>query len=109
MNNPGTQLFETIKLEDTGVNQVMWPMHCVQGSLGSDLNLNLHYNNDKDIVVCKGKLERVDSYSGFGSYPEKTELEDILRNNQIAKVFSCGLAFDYCVGSTAIDAAKLGF
>ncbi len=69
----------------------------------------MNYKPDTDIVVCKGQLERVDSYSGFGSFPEKTELEEILRNNQITKVFSCGLAFDYCVGSTALDAASKGF
>ena len=40
---------------------------------------------------------------------QKTELETILRNNQITRVFSCGLAFDYCVGSTAYDAAAKGF
>ena len=59
--------------------------------------------------MSKGLLDRVDSYSGFGSPPEKTELETILRNNQITRVFSCGLAFDYCVGSTAYDAAVKGF
>ncbi len=62
-----------------------------------------------DIIVSKGLLERVDSYSGFGSPPEKTELETILRNNQITRVFSCGLALDYCVGSTAYDAAVKNF
>lgn len=52
---------------------------------------------------------RVDSYSGFGSYPERTILEDVLRTNNIEKVYCVGLAYDYCVGSTAYDAQIRGF
>ena len=86
----------------------MWPAHCIQGSNGAEFHSGLEIK-PSDIIVSKGLLDRVDSYSGFGSPPEKTELETILRNNQITKVFSCGLAFDYCVGSTAYDAAAKGF
>ena len=101
-------MFETITLEDSGVKQVMWPAHCIQGSKGSEFHSELEIK-PSDIIVSKGLMDRVDSYSGFGSPPEKTELETILRNNQITKVFTCGLAFDYCVGSTAYDAAAKGF
>ena len=54
-------------------------------------------------------MERVDSYSGFGSHPEVTELLDILHERNIQEVYVVGLAYDYCVGSTALDSAKHGF
>lgn len=59
--------------------------------------------------MSKGTFERIDSYSGFGSYPEVTDLERILRENQIERVYCVGLAYDYCVGSTAVDAAARNF
>mmetsp|Transcript_3088 Transcript_3088/g.2073 ORF Transcript_3088/g.2073 Transcript_3088/m.2073 type:complete len:80 (+) Transcript_3088:404-643(+) len=54
-------------------------------------------------------VQRVDSYSGFGTPPEKTTLEDILREKGVTTIYCVGLAYDYCVGSTAYDGAKLGF
>ena len=54
-------------------------------------------------------LERVDSYSGFGSPPEQTTLKDELTKRGVTEVYCVGLAYDYCVGSTAVDAAKNGF
>lgn len=107
-NHPGTKLFEMIRLEDTGVDQVMWPTHCVQGSKGAKFHSDLHVK-EGDIVINKGQLINVDSYSGFGSYPEQTELEKVLRENEIKNVYTVGLAYDYCVGSTAYDAAIRGF
>ena len=107
-NNPGTKMFQTIELSDSGLKQVMWPTHCVNETKGAEFHSELNIQ-DTDIIVSKGLMERVESYSGFGSPPEITELETILRNNQISKVFSCGLAFDYCVGSTAYDAAIKSF
>ena len=60
-------------------------------------------------MIDKGTLERVDSYSGFGSYPEKTNLQEELTKLKVKTVYCVGLAYDYCVGSTAEDATKLGF
>lgn len=57
----------------------MWPTHCVQGTFGAEFHKELEINKERDIVVSKGQLDRVDSYSGFGSHPEKTELESILK------------------------------
>jgi len=68
-NNPGTKLFEMITLKDTGVEQVMWPTHCVQGTHGAEFHSDCELR-ENEIVVDKGTLERVDSYSGFGSAPE---------------------------------------
>ena len=85
-NNPGTKVFEMIKLSDTGVDQVMWPTHCVQGSTGAEFHKDLVVKKETDIIVNKGQVERVDSYSGFGSHPEKTELEEILKQHQISKI-----------------------
>lgn len=109
VNNPGTKVLDLIRLPDTGVDQMMWPMHCVQGTSGAEFQKDLIIKKEKDIVVSKGLLERVDSYSGFGSKPERTELEDVLKQNQVSTVYCVGLAFDYCVGSTAYDAQMLGF
>ena len=54
-------------------------------------------------------LERVDSYSGFGSHPEVTTLLGELKSKNVTKLYCVGLAYDYCVGSTAVDGAKNGF
>lgn len=86
----------------------MWPVHCVQESFGSQIHKDLVVK-ETDVTVKKGMLERVDSYSGFGSAPEVTTLNQVLKENQISRVYSVGLAFDYCVGSTAIDAVKNGY
>ena len=56
----------------------MWPTHCVQGSTGAEFHKELNYYKD-DIVISKGTVDRVDSYSGFGTHPEKTDLEKILK------------------------------
>ena len=107
-NNPGTELFQEITLPDTGVKQVMWPTHCVQGTYGAEFHKDLPQRAD-EVVVDKGTLERVDSYSGFGKLPEKTTLKELLEKDGISVIFCVGLAYDYCVGSTAEDGAKLGF
>lgn len=107
-NNPGQKVFTIFRLPDTGVDQMMWPTHCVQGTNGAKFHPELNVR-PTDIIVNKGTLDRVDSYSGFGSYPEVTELERLLRESQIERVFCVGLAYDYCVGSTAIDAKIRGF
>ena len=107
-NNPGTELFQTIVLEDTGKEQVMWPTHCVQESNGAEIHKDITVKDDH-VLVKKGMLERVDSYSGFGSPPEDTGLAKMLQDDGITTVYVVGLAYDYCVGSTARDAAKNGY
>jgi len=80
----------------------------VQDSHGSKFHSDLNIA-ESDVVVKKGLLERVDSYSGFGSSPEDTGLNSLMQEEQITTVYVVGLAFDYCVGSTARDAAKNGY
>ena len=86
----------------------MWPDHCVQESNGAKFH-ELCQPASSDIVVSKGMDIRVDSYSGFGSAPEVTTLLTDLRAKNVTKLYCVGLAYDYCVGSTAIDGAKNGF
>lgn len=86
----------------------MWPTHCVQESFGSEFHPDLNIG-DNDVIVKKGLLERVDSYSGFGNLPEDTGLNDKLKDEGISTVYVVGLAYDYCVGNTAADSAKNGY
>ena len=86
----------------------MWPDHCVQGSDGAKFH-PLCQPSDTDIIVDKGTDPRVDSYSGFGSAPEVTTLLADLQAKNVTKLYCVGLAYDYCVGSTAEDGAKNGF
>lgn len=64
-----------------------------------------------DVVVTKGSNPKVDSYSGFfdNNKKEKTQLDSVLKKAGITEVYICGLALDYCVQYTAIDAAELGY
>jgi len=97
-------------IELDGVPQVMWPDHCVQGTEGAELSQ--HLNTDSvQAVFRKGQNRRLDSYSGFFDNDGKnaTGLGAYLSRHKITDVFVLGLATDYCVKATAIDARKLGF
>lgn len=88
----------------------MWPDHCVQGSSGAEFHKDL-VRADSDAVVRKGHNPKVDSYSGFQENDQKTktELEELLKKQGITHVFTVGLAYDYCVSWTAMDAVSAGF
>ena len=90
-----------------GKQQELWPDHCVAGSSGAAFSplLNLSEN---DIVVRKGIYAHVDSYSAFFFDQREVFLRRRLEELNIEEVFVCGLAFDFCVGSTALDARKYG-
>ena len=107
-NNPESKLFQPYLLPKTQLLQMMWPDHCVQGTHGGDFHKDLIVK-ESDLIVRKGKMEDVDSYSAFGNAPEDTGLHDILTKNGIKTVYCVGLAFDYCVGNTALDACRLGY
>jgi nicotinamidase/pyrazinamidase len=81
-----------------------WPVHCVAGTHGAQLHPDLNRLNI-DVVVDKGQAVDTDGYSGF----EGTDLEDLLRERDITQVTVVGLATDYCVKNTALDALRAGF
>jgi nicotinamidase/pyrazinamidase len=90
--------------------QVLWPDHCVIGSEGSAFHAGL--NTDRaEMVIRKGFRRAIDSYSAFfeNDHTTQTGLEGYLRTRGITKLTMVGLATDFCVAYSAIDAAKLGF
>jgi len=108
-DDPQAELFKPYQLSN-GNLQVLWPDHCVQNSKGADFHPDLQ-TAKTDLVVFKGRDRMVDSYSGFMDNDKKTksELGPKLREAGITDVFVAGLAYDYCVGSSALDAADCGF
>lgn len=104
----GRQPGEFIDLD--GLEQILWPDHCVQGSAGAAFAPGLD-TEAVDHVVQKGTDPSVDSYSGFFDNARRhaTGLEDLLRREGVDAVDVVGLATDYCVKFTALDAADLGF
>lgn len=97
-------------VELAGIEQVVWPVHCVQGSDGATFHASLDRSGITD-VFHKGTSRSVDSYSGFFDNDHKTStgLGDFLRGRAVRRVYVMGLATDYCVKFTAVDAAELGF
>ncbi len=81
-----------------------WPVHCVQGTPGAELHESLG-DVHLDAVVDVGREREDQGYSGF----EKSDLASILREHGVERVFVCGLATDYCVRASAIDACGEGF
>lgn len=94
----------------SGLEQIWWPVHCVENTEGSEFHDNLH---DEKInkIIYKGTDEEVDSYSSFfdNGKKKKTELDDYLKENKIKELYIMGLATDYCVKYTALDAVDLGY
>lgn len=83
-----------------------WPKHCVQGTWGANLHQDLLVPDDDHLFVCKGFEQKRDAYSGFDG---NLNLKMMLEEREIISVYVCGLATDYCVKATALDAKKLGF
>lgn len=106
-NNPGRHVGELGELE--GLPQVMWPVHCVQGTRGAELHEDLD-RAGIHAVVQKGTNPSVDSYSGFwdNGHRGATGLGDLLRARGVTEVDVLGLATDYCVKFTALDAVSEG-
>ena len=90
--------------------QVLWPDHCVQGTLGADFHPKLETNKAQNIIR-KGFRKGIDSYSAFFENDHKTStgLTGYLKTRHIKKITLVGLALDYCVAFSAIDAAEQGF
>jgi nicotinamidase/pyrazinamidase len=104
-NHSGKKAFDAIQLE--GRTQVLWPPHCVQGTENAQVLVD---NNLFLAIVKKGKDKQYDSYSGFqDDGGAKTEMNQILQKNGIKELIVYGIATDYCVKATAIDAAAAGY
>jgi nicotinamidase/pyrazinamidase len=93
-----------------GVDQVLWPDHCIQGSVGAELHNDLNLNK-VEAIFRKGMDADIDSYSGFydNGYKKSTGLAGYLRERKVKKLYVCGLAADYCVFYTTKDALKENF
>ena len=89
--------------------QVLWPDHCIQGSEGAAFHPDLRV--DADLIIRKGFNPAIDSYSAFfeNDHTTPTGLEGYLRTRGLTELTMVGLALDFCVNYSAVDAAKLGF
>ncbi|MCB0354344.1 MAG: bifunctional nicotinamidase/pyrazinamidase [Bdellovibrionales bacterium] len=115
-NHPGKKVFDEIKAN--GIKQILWPSHCVQGTLGAEFHPCLEASRI-DYVIQKGKRTDLDSYSAFfdNAHLGETELKATLnwehqkfgKRGESITVYVCGLALDYCVAATARDARMLGY
>lgn len=107
-SHPGKQPFETIELPYG--TQVLWPDHCVIGRRGADFTADLDLPHAQ-LIIRKGYHPDVDSYSGFREADRKTltGLAGYLNERGLTRLFVCGVATDFCVGWTAVDARTAGF
>jgi nicotinamidase/pyrazinamidase len=107
-NHPNRRPGEVIDLH--GLMQVLWPVHCVQGSPGADFSAQLRAERIRK-VFQKGIDPEIDSYSGFFDNGRKrsTGLVDYLRDQEVSQLFICGLATDYCVKFSSLDSIGSGF
>ena len=107
-SHPGKKPFETKRLRYG--EQVMWPDHCVQGTRGAALHDGLDIPHAQ-LVIRKGFHPKVDSYSGFleADRRTKTGLDGYLKSRGVERAFCVGLATDFCVAWTALDARRFRF
>lgn len=107
-NHPGRQVGERIELQDLA--QILWPIHCVQNTRGAELAATLQWEKIQQIVP-KGTEVQVDSYSGFfdNGHVRATGLHAYLQTKAVTTLYLVGLATDYCVKYTALDARRLGY
>ncbi len=104
-NHSGKKPFEAIDI--SGRTQVLWPPHCIQGTENARVLVD---NNLFLAIVKKGKDKRYDSYSGFqDDGGSETEMTKILKRAGVTELIVYGIATDYCVKATAMDASKAGF
>jgi nicotinamidase/pyrazinamidase len=107
-SHPGSAPFETIAVPYG--QQTLWPDHCVQGTEGAAFHPKL--SADKaELVIRKGFRSAIDSYSAFYENDKKTPtgLAGYLHERGLRRIFMAGLATDYCVHYSALDARRLGF
>ncbi|WP_309084163.1 bifunctional nicotinamidase/pyrazinamidase [Chelativorans sp.] len=107
-SHPGKQPFETIMMPYG--KQKLWPDHCVQGTRGAEFHPELEWTK-AELVIRKGFRKAIDSYSAFfeNDHETPTGLSGYLRERGISKVSFAGLATDFCVAFSALDARRQGF
>lgn len=107
-NQPHHQIGDVIMLQ--GISQVLWPDHCIQGSFGAEF-YPLFDVSRVNHIFQKGTNKEVDSYSAFfdNAHLQSTGLYDYLSNKGVTDLYIMGLATDYCVKFTVLDALSLGF
>ena len=106
-SHEGKQPFESIEL--TYGTQTLWPAHCVQGTRGADFHPALELTQ-AELILRKGFRPQIDSYSAFfeNDRATPTGLAAYLGERNLRRVFLAGLAYDFCVGYSALDARRLG-
>jgi nicotinamidase/pyrazinamidase len=107
-SHPGYQIGQVIDL--AGLSQILWPAHCLQNTYGAELVKRLHTRHIAKIFY-KGTDPHIDSYSAFfdNAHRRSTGLADYLHEHEIIDVYLMGVATDYCVKYSALDACHLGF
>lgn len=107
-SHPGKKVLDTVMLGD--VEQILWPDHCVQGSKGAELASELSLDA-VEAIFRKGMQSDIDSYSVFfdNHRLKNTNLADYLRAKGVTQVYIAGLAGDFCVAYSALDALDVGF
>lgn len=105
----GKAPFETIEMPYG--TQVLWPNHCVQGTPGAEFGLPRHIKDRAQSIIRKGYRPEIDSYSAFLENDQQTStgLSGYMRERGFDRAVFVGLALDFCVGFSALDARKLGF
>lgn len=98
------------KIEWKGMEQILWPDHCVQGSKGAAFHADLE-TNKVEAIFRKGMNPEIDSYSGFfdNGHEKSTGLSGYLKEKKVSELYFCGLAADICVYFTLKDALQEGF
>jgi nicotinamidase/pyrazinamidase len=104
----GKKPFEVVEL--AGREQQLWPDHCVQGTRGAELHPDLRLDR-AELILRKGFRKEIDSYSAFfeNDHATPTGLAGYCRERGLERMFFAGLAYDFCVGFSAVDARKAGF
>jgi nicotinamidase/pyrazinamidase len=108
VNHPGKKVYDVIEYK--GIEQVLWPGHCVSGTSGAEFHPDLNIEN-LNLILRKGTNPEIDSYSAFRENDKKTitGLEGYLKNLNVRQTYFCGLALDYCVFYSAMDSIEIGF
>lgn len=108
VSHPGKKVGDVVEVQ--GIPQILWPVHCVRNTFGAELTRDLNIEAIESIFY-KGTDKLIDSYSAFfdNSRLRSTGLDEFLITRGIKKIYIAGLATDYCVLYSALDAISLGF